>query len=174
MKIVAGYIRTTPDFPEPDVMFRDITIILQNAEGLHLAIDSLREALRDADYDLVVSPESRGFIFGVPLAYTEYRPLVPIQKQRKLPAKTISKTYKLEHGHVMIGTHKDVTKLGRRVVVADDLIVTSGTAEAMVCLIGKLGGEVVKMLSVTELKRLHGRKKLKGYSVSSLVSYEGE
>ena len=102
MKTVADYIRTIPDFPEPGVMFRDITTILQDAEGLHLAVDGLREALRGVDYDLVVGPESRGFIFGVPLAYAEYKPFIPIRKQGKLPAETISETYELEYGHATI------------------------------------------------------------------------
>ena len=159
MKTVADYIRTIPDFPEPGVMFRDITTILQDAEGLHLAVDGLREALRGVDYDLVVGPESRGFIFGVPLAYA---------------AETISETYELEYGHATIEIHKDAIKPGQKVVIVDDLIATGGTTEAMVRLIEKLGGEVVKMLFVIELKGLHGREKLKGYPVFSLVSYEGK
>ena len=174
MKTVADYVRTIPDFPEPGVMFRDITTILQDAEGLHRAVDGLREALKGVDYDVVVGPESRGFIFGVPLAYAEYKPFVPIRKAGKLPAETISETYELEYGHATIEIHKDAIKPGQRVVIVDDLIATGGTTEAMIRLIEKLGGVVEKVLVVIELKGLHGRDKLEGYPVFALVSYEGK
>ena len=121
-----------------------------------------------------MGPESRGFIFGVPLAYAEYKPFVPIRKAGKLPAETISETYELEYGHATIEIHKDAIKPGQRVVIVDDLIATGGTTEAMIRLIEKLGGAVVKVLVVIELKGLHGRDKIEGYPIFSLVSYEGK
>lgn len=174
MKTVADYVRTIPDFPEEGVMFRDITTILQDADGLQLAVEGLREELKDLHYDVVVGPESRGFIFGVPVAYAEHKGFVPIRKKGKLPAETIEESYELEYGTATIEIHKDAIRPGQKVVIIDDLIATGGTTEAMIRLVERLGGEVVKILFVLELKGLNGRQKLGNYRVSSLVCYEGK
>jgi len=174
MKTIADYIRTIPDFPKPGIMFRDITTILQDPDGLNLAISKLEEALEGVDYDIVVGPESRGFIFGVPVAYAQHKGFVPVRKKGKLPAETISTTYDLEYGTATIEIHKDAIRPGQKVVIVDDLIATGGTTEAIIRLIEELGGEVVKILFVLELKGLEGRKKLAGYDVDALVSYEGK
>ncbi len=174
MKTIADYIRTIPDFPEPGIMFRDITTILQDPDGLNLAITKLTEALEGVDYDIVVGPESRGFIFGVPVAYAMHKGFVPVRKKGKLPAETISASYDLEYGSATIEIHKDAIRPGQKVVIVDDLIATGGTMEAIIRLVEALGGEVVKILFVLELKGLEGRKKLAKYDVGALVSYEGK
>ena len=174
MKTIADYIRTIPDFPKPGIMFRDITTILQDPDGLNLAISKLEDSLEGVDYDIVVGPESRGFIFGVPVAYAQHKGFVPVRKKGKLPAETISTTYDLEYGTATIEIHKDAIRPGQKVVIVDDLIATGGTTEAIIRLIEELGGEVVKILFVLELKGLEGRKKLAGYDVDALVSYEGK
>ena len=168
------FVTTIPDFPKPGIMFRDITTILQDPDGLNLAISKLEESLEGVDYDIVVGPESRGFIFGVPVAYAQHKGFVPVRKKGKLPAETISTTYDLEYGTATIEIHKDAIRPGQKVVIVDDLIATGGTTEAIIRLIEELGGEVVKILFVLELKGLEGRKKLAGYDVDALVSYEGK
>lgn len=174
MKRLEEYVRSIPDFPEPGIIFRDVTSILQDADGLHLAVDSLIHMVKDLEYDVVVGPESRGFIFGVPLAYAEHKSFVPVRKKGKLPCETISMEYELEYGTAVIEMHKDSIKPGQRVVIVDDLIATGGTTEAMVKLIEQLGGIVVKICFVMELKGLNGREHLKGYDVESAIIYEGK
>ena len=174
MKALKDYVRTIPDFPEPGVMFRDITTILQDPDGLKLAIDGLRKELENVEYDVVVGPESRGFIFGVPIAYAENKGFVPVRKKGKLPYKTIAETYDLEYGTATIEIHEDAITPGQKVVIVDDLLATGGTMEAIIHLVERLGGEVVKIVFVLELKGLDGMKKLAGYDCSSLVSYEGK
>ena len=127
MKKLEEYVVSIPDFPEPGIIFRDVTSILQDADGLALAIDSIREMVKDLDYDVVVGPESRGFIFGVPVAYAEHKSFVPIRKKGKLPRETITAKYDLEYGSAEIEIHKDAIKPGQKVVVVDDLIATGGT-----------------------------------------------
>ncbi len=163
-----------PDFPEPGVLFRDVTSILQDAEGLHLSIDRLLLMLDGVDFDVVVGPESRGFIFGMPVAYVKNRPFVPIRKKGKLPRETVSATYDLEYGTATIEMHKDAIKPGQKVAIVDDLIATGGTTEAIIRLIEGLGGEVVKICFVMELAGLKGREKLAGYDVESAICYEGK
>ena len=174
MKKLEEYIRSIVDFPEKGIIFRDITSILQDADGLELAIDGIRKEIKDLDYDLIVGPESRGFIFGVPVAYAEHKPFIPIRKEGKLPCETIGVEYELEYGKAKLEIHKDAIKKGQKVVIVDDLIATGGTTKAMIDLIEKLGGEVVKLVFIIELKGLKGRDKIKGYDVTSLVSYEGK
>lgn len=174
MKKLEEYVRSIPDFPEPGIIFRDVTSILQDADGLALAIDSLRAMVKDLDYDVVVGPESRGFIFGVPVAYAEHKSFVPVRKQGKLPCETISREYELEYGTAVIEMHKDSIKPGQKVVIVDDLIATGGTTEAMIKLIEELGGEVVKVCFVMELAGLCGRKLLSGYDVEAAIVYEGK
>lgn len=174
MKKLEEYVRSIPDFPEPGIIFRDITTILQDADGLHQAIDGILESLKDVEYDVVVGPESRGFIFGVPVAYAAHKSFVPVRKKGKLPCETISAEYDLEYGSAVIEMHKDSIKPGQKVVIVDDLIATGGTIEAITGLIEQLGGEVVKICFVMELAGLKGREKLKSYDVESLITYEGK
>lgn len=174
MKKLEEYVRSIPDFPEPGIIFRDITSILQDADGLHLAIDSLQDLIKDVDVDVIVGAESRGFIFGMPMAYNLHKPFVPVRKKGKLPCETISQSYDLEYGQAEIEIHKDAIKPGQKVVIVDDLIATGGTMEAAVKLIEELGGEVVKILFLMELAGLKGREKLKGYDVASVIRYEGK
>ena len=174
MKKIEEYVRSIPDFPEPGIIFRDITSVLNDADGLQLAIDSMDDLLKGTDFDVVVGTESRGFIFGVPIAYKEKKPFVPVRKKGKLPCETISQSYDLEYGQAEIEIHKDAIKPGQKVVIVDDLIATGGTMEAAVKLIEELGGEVVKILFLMELAGLKGREKLKGYDVASVIRYEGK
>ena len=174
MKTVADYIRTIPDFPEQGIMFRDITTVIQDADGLRLAIDEMIKLLDGMDFDVIAGAESRGFIFGVPLAYALHKPFVPIRKAGKLPCATISKTYALEYGTATIEMHKDAVLPGQKVVLVDDLIATGGTIRAAADLVEELGGEVVKILFLLELKGLNGREVLKDYDVASVVAYDGK
>lgn len=174
MKKVEDYVRTIPDFPEKGIMFRDITTVLSDAEGLHLAIDEMKHLLDDVEYDVVAGTESRGFIFGVPIAYSCNKPFVPIRKKGKLPCETVEATYDLEYGQATIEMHKDSIKLGQKVVLVDDLIATGGTIEAAIKLVEELGGKVVKVIFLMELAGLKGRERLKGYDVASVISYPGK
>jgi len=174
MKKVEDYIRSIPDFPEPGIIFRDVTTVLQDKDGLKLAIDKMQEMLSGVDFDVIVGPESRGFIFGVPIAYNMNKAFVPVRKKGKLPCETISMDYELEYGKATIEIHKDAIKPGQKVVIIDDLIATGGTIEAITKLVESLGGEVVKILFLIELEGLKGRDKLKGYDVDAVVKYEGK
>ena len=174
MKQVEDYVRSIPDFPEKGIIFRDITSVIQSPEGLKLAIDGINESLKDVDYDVVVGPESRGFIFGVPVAYANGKGFVPVRKKGKLPCETISEDYSLEYGTATIEMHKDAIVPGQKVVIVDDLIATGGTTEAIIKLIERLGGEVVKIVFLIELEGLNGREKLAGYDVDSVIKYAGK
>ncbi len=174
MKKLEDYVVTIPDFPEPGIQFRDITSVIQDPEGLKLAIDGLADLVRDLDFDLVIGPESRGFIFGVPVAYLLGKGFIPVRKKGKLPRETISQKYDLEYGQAEIEMHKDAIRPGQKVVIVDDLIATGGSAEAAVKLVEQLGGTVVRMVFVMELAGLEGRKKLEGYDVKSLIVYPGK
>ena len=174
MKPLEEYVRRIPDFPEPGIIFRDITSILQDADGLKLAIDSMQKCLDDVEFDVVVGTESRGFIFGVPIAYNLHKPFVPVRKKGKLPCETISQSYDLEYGSATIEMHKDSIKPGQKVVIVDDLIATGGTVEAAIKMVEALGGEVVRVVFLMELAGLKGRERLKDYSVSSVLRYEGK
>lgn len=174
MKKIEDYVRSIPDFPEPGIIFRDVTSILNDADGLALAIDSMDALLKDVDYDVIVGTESRGFIFGVPIAYKEHKPFVPVRKKGKLPCETISQEYDLEYGSATVEMHKDSIKPGESVVIIDDLIATGGTIEASIKMVEALGGKVVKIVFLMELSGLHGRDRLKGYDVASVICYEGK
>ena len=174
MKKIEDDVRSIPDFPEPGIIFRDVTSILQDADGLALAIDSMQECLKDVDVDVIVGTESRGFMFGVPIAYNLHKAFVPVRKKGKLPCETVSMSYDLEYGSAEIEMHKDSIKPGQKVAVIDDLIATGGTVEAAVKLIEELGGEVVKIVFLMELAGLKGREKLAGYDVDSVICYEGK
>ena len=173
-KRLEDYVISIPDFPEPGIMFRDITSVIQDPDGLKLAIDGLVSLVKDLDFDLVVGPESRGFIFGVPVAYLLGKGFIPVRKKGKLPRQTVSMKYDLEYGQAEVEIHKDAIRPGQKVVIVDDLIATGGSAEAAVKLVEQLGGQVVKMLFVMELAGLEGRKKLEGYNVDSLIVYPGK
>ena len=174
MKKIEEYVRSIPDFPEPGIIFRDITSVLQDAEGLQLAINSMQEFLKDVDVDVIAGTESRGFIFGVPIAYNLHKPFVPIRKKGKLPCETVSASYDLEYGSAEIEMHKDSIKPGQKVAIIDDLIATGGTIEAAIKLVEQLGGEVVKVVFLMELAGLKGRERLKGYDVASVICYDGK
>ncbi len=174
MKKLEEYVRSIPDFPEEGIIFRDVTSILQDADGLQLSIDQIQEKLEGLDFDVIVGTESRGFIFGVPVAYNLHKPFIPVRKKGKLPCETISKEYALEYGTATIEMHKDSIKPGQKVVVIDDLIATGGTIEAAIQLIEELGGEVVKVVFLMELAGLKGREKLAKYDVDSVICYEGK
>ena len=174
MKKMEEYIRCIPDFPEPGIMFRDVTSVLQDAEGLKLAIDSMIKILDGVDFDVVAGTESRGFIFGVPVAYAMGKAFVPVRKKGKLPCETVSEKYALEYGFAEIEMHKDSIKPGQKVVLIDDLIATGGTIEAAIKLVERLVGEVVKIVCLMELAGLEGRRKLEGYDFEAVVTYEGK
>ena len=174
MKKIEEYVRTIPDFPEPGIMFRDVTSVIQDSDGFKLAIDSMIQLLDGVDFDVIVGAESRGFIFGAPIAYALGKAFVPIRKKGKLPCETISADYELEYGHATIEMHKDAILPGQKVVVVDDLIATGGTIEAGCKLIEQLGGEVVKVLFLMELAGLKGRETLAKYDVASVITYEGK
>lgn len=174
MKKLEEYVRSIPDFPEEGIIFRDVTSVLQDADGLHLAVDTMQDLVKDLEYDVVVGPESRGFIFGMPIAYNMHKPFVLIRKKGKLPCETVSKEYDLEYGTAVIEMHKDSIKPGQKVLIVDDLIATGGTTEAMIQLIESLGGEVVGVVVMIELAGLKGREKIAGYRLDSAICYEGK
>ena len=173
MKKLEDYVVSIPDYPEPGIIFRDVTSILQDAEGLKLAIDSLQAELDGLDFDVIAGTESRGFIFGMPIAYNLHNPFVLVRKKGKLPRETVSASYDLEYGSAEIEMHKDSIKPGQKVVLIDDLIATGGTIEAAAKLVESLGGEVVRIIFLMELAGLKGREKLKNYDVRSVIRYEG-
>ena len=174
MKKIEEYVRSIPDFPEPGIIFRDVTSILQDPDGLKLSIDLIQEKLEGLDFDVIAGTESRGFIFGVPVAYNMHKAFVPVRKKGKLPCETVSREYALEYGTAAIEIHKDAIKPGQKVGGIDDLIATGGTIEAAVKLIEELGGEVVKVVFLMELAGLKGRERLKDYDVESVICYEGK
>ena len=164
-------IRDVENFPKEGILFKDITTLLQNGEGLVASIDEICGKLEGVDFDLVVGPESRGFIFGVPTAYKMQKGFVPVRKPGKLPYKCISKTYDLEYGTSTIEMHIDAIQKGQKVVIVDDLLATGGTTKAMIDLIEELGGEVVKLVFLIELEGLKGRDILPGYEIESILKY---
>jgi adenine phosphoribosyltransferase len=174
LKKVEDYIRTIPDFPEPGIMFRDLTTVIQDPDGLHLAIDEMLKKLDGVEFDVVAGAESRGFILGAPIAYATNRGFALIRKKGKLPCETVSEKYDLEYGSAEVEMHTDAIKPGQKVVLVDDLIATGGTIQAAIHLIEKLGGEVVKVLFLMELAGLEGRRQLEGYDVDSIVIYPGK
>ena len=174
MKKVEDYVVSIPDFPEPGIIFRDVTSVIQDAEGLQLAIDEMQKLLDGVEFDVLAGAESRGFIFGMPIAYNMKKPFVLVRKKGKLPRETVEMSYDLEYGSATIEMHKDAIKPGQKVVLVDDLIATGGTIEAAAKLVEQLGGEVVIIIFLMELAGLEGRKKLAKYDVGSVVCYEGK
>lgn len=174
MKKLEDYVRNIPDFPEKGIIFRDITTVLKEPDGFNLAIDSMQEKLKDIDFDLVLGAESRGFIFGAPIAYNLNKGFIPVRKKGKLPAETIEEDYDLEYGKATLEIHKDSIKPGQKVVIIDDLIATGGTLQAIIKLVERLGGEVSKIVCLIELPELKGKENLKGYDVETIISFLGK
>ena len=169
---LAMTIRSVPDFPVEGILFYDITTMLKNPEAFRESIDQLVNYYQETEVDVVVGVESRGFIFGAPLAYKLGVGFVPVRKPGKLPAKKLAESYELEYGTNTLEIHKDAIQQGQKVLVVDDLLATSGTAKATCNLVEKLGGQVVGVAFVIELNFLKGREQLKGYDVFSLLSYD--
>jgi adenine phosphoribosyltransferase len=166
------YIRDVPDFPEPGILFRDITPLLRNARARAYAIDQMTEFVRSRGPDVVVGIESRGFLFGVPIADRLGLPFVPVRKPGKLPAAHMSVEYSLEYGTGTLDIHADALAAGDRVIIVDDLLATGGTALATCKLVELLGARVDAVLFLVDLAALGGRAKLRGYDVQSFVTYE--
>jgi adenine phosphoribosyltransferase len=164
-------IREVPDFPKKGILFYDITTLLKDKTGFRNVIDALTDQIRPLEPDCVFGIEARGFIFAPALAYNLRAGFVPVRKPKKLPAETERISYELEYGMDTLEIHKDAVKPGMRVVIADDLLATGGTALASVRLAEKLGGEVVAAIFVVELEALKGRDRLAGYNVVSLLKY---
>lgn len=163
-------LRHVADFPKEGIDFIDITTVLQDGEALAQSIDEMKALVSEmGDFDLIIGPESRGFIFGVPLAYSMKKGFVPIRKKGKLPYKTISTEYQLEYGTDILQIHQDAVKPGQKVVIVDDLLATGGTIESNIRLVEKLGGVVAGLVFFIELGFLDGRKRLEGYNVKSLI-----
>ncbi len=173
MKTCRDYIVTIPNFPKEGIMFRDVTSIIGDAEGFQLAVDEMKKKLEGIDFDVIVGIESRGYIFGAPLAYIFNKPLVLVRKKGKLPRKTICESYALEYGTAEIEIHEDAIKPGQKAILIDDLIATGGTVAASCKLVERLGGEVAMCLFLMELKGLKARELLKDYRIESVVDYEG-
>ena len=165
-------IRVIDNFPKEGISFKDITTLIGDGEGLRASVDEIVKHLKDKKVDLVVGPEARGFIFGVPVAYALGVGFVPVRKPGKLPGETLSKAYDLEYGTDNLEKHKDAIKKGQRVAIVDDLLATGGTIEAVAKLVERAGGEVVSLDFVIELTELKGRDKLEGYDVMSLTQYD--
>ncbi len=174
MKKLEEYIRSIPDFPEKGIIFRDVTSVLEDAEGFKLAIDTMQDLVKDLEIDAIVGAESRGFIFGAPIAYNLGKPFHLIRKKGKLPCETIEESYDLEYGSATIEIHKNSIKPGQKVLLVDDLIATGGTTKAMINLVEKLGGEVAGVLVLIELAGLKGREKIAGYRLDAAITYEGK
>ena len=174
MKNLKDYVRTIPNFPEEGVMFRDVTTVLQDPDGLKLAIDGMQGKIANLEFDVIVGAESRGFLFGMPLAYNLNKAFVPVRKKGKLPAETISESYNIEYGQATLEIHKDAIKPGQKVVIVDDLIATGGTLEAIIKLVERLGGEVVRICCLIDLPELGGKEKIKDYEVDTVIAFEGK
>lgn len=165
------HIREIPDFPIPGILFRDITTVLKDPVALKSAIDAVAAQLNGLEFDTILGPESRGFIFGVPVAYNIGKGFVPVRKAGKLPAETAAKEYALEYGTAKIEIHKDAIAPGQRFVIVDDLLATGGTAKAVVDLIKEMGGIVVAHVYFIELAELGGRAVLEGEDVRTVLVY---
>ncbi|MDX1520844.1 MAG: adenine phosphoribosyltransferase [Anaerolineae bacterium] len=169
---LAATIRSVPDFPIEGILFYDITTLLKNPAALRDSVDRLATRYQDKGLDLIVGIESRGFIFGMPLAYKLNLGFVPVRKPGKLPAKTISESYTLEYGSNTLEIHEDAIEAGQNVLIVDDLLATGGTAKATCNLVEKLGGKVTELAFAIELNFLNGRNLLEGHDIFSLVQYD--
>ena len=174
MKTVKDYVTDIPDFPEPGIIFRDITSVIGDADGLKLEVDEMQAMLDGVKFDAIAGLESRGFLFGMPIAYNLGKPFIPVRKKGKLPRETVSASYELEYGTAEIEVHKDDVKPGMRVVLIDDLIATGGTLCAAAQLFEQLGASIAKIVCLLELKGLDGRSRLEGYPVDTVIAYDGK
>jgi adenine phosphoribosyltransferase len=172
MNDLKALIREVPDFPKPGINFYDITTLLKQPEGLRRTVDALAAQFSGERVDTVIGVEARGFIFAPALAYHMNAGFVPVRKPRKLPAECASISYDLEYGQDTLEIHRDAIGAGHRVLIADDLLATGGTARAVVELVEQLGGEVAGLVFVVELEFLPGRERLAGYDVRSLIKYQ--
>jgi len=168
---LAAKIRDVYDFPHEGIVFKDITTLLKDADGLCESVDCIIKNLEGVEFDYIIGPESRGFIFGMPVAYALKKGFIPVRKPGKLPAETISREYALEYGTATIEMHKDALKKGDKVVVIDDLLATGGTAKAIAELVEEAGAEVVSFQFAIELDFLNGREVLKDYNVGSIINF---
>lgn len=174
MKYLKDQVRSIPNYPKEGIIFKDITPILSDPEAFQRAITCLKLLAKEVDFDLVVAPEARGFIFGATLAHSMGKGFVPIRKEGKLPCETIWEEYALEYGTATLEMHKDAIQKGQKVVIVDDLLATGGTVKAICNLVERLGGEVVRICCLIELPELKGRKTLEGYDVESVIQFDGE
>lgn len=172
MEDLKKLIREVPDFPKPGINFYDITTLLKDADGFKRTIEALAEQFKGEKIDTVIGVESRGFIFGAPLAMILGAGFVPVRKPKKLPAEKVSVSYDLEYGQDTLEMHKDAVGEGHKVLIVDDLLATGGTARAVVDLVEGMGGEVVGLSFLVELTFLNGRAKFAGHEVKSLLSYD--
>ncbi|HEX8137772.1 MAG TPA: adenine phosphoribosyltransferase [Pyrinomonadaceae bacterium] len=172
MNELKAMIREVPDFPKPGINFYDITTLLKEATGLRRTVDALAAQFEGVRVDTIIGIEARGFIFAPALAYHMGAGFVPVRKPRKLPAECASISYDLEYGQDTLEIHRDAVGPGQRVIIADDLLATGGTARAVINLVEELGGEVAGLVFVVELEFLPGRKRLEGYDVRSLIKYQ--
>lgn len=171
MENLKKLIREVPDFPKPGINFYDITTLLKDPAGFEETIDQMTESCRGMNIDTVIGIESRGFIFGAPVAYQLGVGFVPVRKPKKLPAEKVSVSYDLEYGQDSLEMHRDAVGEGHSVLIVDDLLATGGTAKAVIELVEGVGGKVAGLLFAIELEFLRGRDKLAGYNVTSLVKY---
>ena len=167
-------IRDVPDFPKPGIVFKDITTLTKDPDGFRAAVDAIAARYADANVDLIVGIESRGFVFGAAVAYKMGLGFVPARKPGKLPAQTVSAEYELEYGADALEIHRDAIGEGQRVLIVDDLLATGGTAAATAKLVSGLGGNIVAIAFLIDLAFLKGRDKLAGYEVFSLIEYDSE
>ncbi len=169
---LAKKIRTIPDFPKPGILFRDITTLLKDPEAFRYVIDTFTERCKQKKVDVIVGIEARGFIIGAPVAYNIGAAFVPVRKKQKLPFRKITTSYDLEYGSETVEMHADAIQPGQRVVIIDDLLATGGTAKAASKLVEMLGGKVVEIDFIIELRPLNGRKKLEDYDVYTMLGYD--
>lgn len=174
MKELKDYIKTISDFPKKGIEFRDITSALEDKDGLQLVINSMEKLLDGVEFDKVVSPDARGFMLGMPIAYNKGVAFVPARKKGKLPRETINYSYDLEYGTDTLEIVKESIKPGDRVVIIDDLIATGGTIKSIVSMVSSLGGTVVLIACLIELPELGARKLFKDIPVKCCITYEGE
>ena len=168
---IKSLIRDIYDFPKEGIIFRDITTLIKNPKGLKMSIDAVEEAVKDLDFDYVVAPDARGFIFGVPVSYNLGKGFIPIRKKGKLPDETYAKEYDLEYGTATIEMHKDALNPGDKVVIIDDLMATGGTTKAMADLLEEAGAKIVKIVCLVELEGLNGKEAVKDYNYEGIVKY---
>ena len=171
MMNLKNVMRNIEDFPKKGIIYRDITPILQDSKALREAVRQMQDGIGTDDFNLILGPESRGFIFGMPIAYNLEKGFVPVRKAGKLPYQTVEKAYDLEYGQATIEIHVDAIKPGDKVIIVDDLLATGGTTKAIIELVEGMGGEVVKLVYLTELEFLKGRERLKGYDIHSVIQY---